>query len=100
MSQFPKVRSPFWQSIEQKKDLRWILKKLKSILGWKKNSADVFFVWRGSKKLFSGSSSTIPVSLLLNGSKSGEDRGWYDIDSDQIYYYTTSPSQQGKIATF
>ena len=55
----------------------------------------------------SGSSSTIPVSLLLNGgnhngSSSGSivcdtttDRGWYDVDSDQIYYYA-SPAQHGK----
>ena len=39
------------------------------------------------------------MSLLLNGSKNGDDRGWYEIDSDQIYYYTTSPSQQGEGST-
>jgi hypothetical protein len=44
------------------------------------------------------------VSVLLNGANQNQsggvdsvvDRGWYDVDSDQIYYYTTSPSHHSK----
>jgi hypothetical protein len=40
--------------------------------------------------------------VLLNGSNqnglgdTSSDRGWYEVDSDQIYYYTTSPAQHGR----